>query len=144
MAFFSFDQPIACLLIFFNWYDKVGLFFSFFFQYVFFPLDIYIYIFPVIRCIFSSSNYLLGFYRKGYYLIYIYIYIYIYTRVSVSVCKGCHIVQQWLPNRNSNPLLIVIFILCFRLTPLWQIEQSIVKTQTAGAIEYTNCISAVG
>ena len=72
-VFFSFDQPIACLLIFFNWYDKVGLFFFFhtyFFQYIyFFPLT-------VIHCIFSSSNQLPGFfYHKGYYLIYIYIYI---------------------------------------------------------------------
>ena len=31
---FSFDQSIANLLIFFNWCDKVGLFF--FFQYIYF------------------------------------------------------------------------------------------------------------
>ena len=46
MAFFSFDQPIACLLIFFNWYDKVGLFF--FSTIYFFLLDcdsFYIFIF---------------------------------------------------------------------------------------------------
>ena len=35
-VFFSFDQPIACLLIFFNWYDQVGLFF-FLSIYIFFP-----------------------------------------------------------------------------------------------------------
>ena len=50
----SFDQPVACLLIFFNWYDKVGLFF--FFQYIFFPLDshsLYIFIFKSLAGFFT-------------------------------------------------------------------------------------------
>ena len=45
-VFFSFDQPIACLLIFFNWHDKVGLFFFFFFPiYIFFQY-VYIFFYP--------------------------------------------------------------------------------------------------
>ena len=55
---FSFDQPIAYLLIFFNWWDKVDLFF-FFFQYIFSPLDgdsLYIFIFELLAGFFLTVS----------------------------------------------------------------------------------------
>ena len=97
MFFFSFDQSIAYLLIFFNWYDKVCLFF-------FFPIYIYIYIY--ISPLDSDSLYififelLAGFFRyhECYYsilywiYIYIYIYMYIYIYLYIYICVwvgGC-------------------------------------------------------
>ena len=67
---FSFDQPIACHLIFFQLVRQGWSLLFFFNIYIFFPLDsdlLHIFIFK------SLAGF---FYRKGYYFIYIYIYIY--------------------------------------------------------------------
>ena len=67
------------------WFFSIGmtrLAFSFFFQYIFFPLDsdlLHIFIFE------SLAGFL---YRKGYYLIYIYIYIYCHPQTD------CFVVSQ--------------------------------------------------
>ena len=92
--FFLLTNQLRVFWFFFNWYDKVGLFFFFsniyvfFFQYIFFPLT-------VIRCIFSSSNHLPGFfYHKGYYLIYIYIYIYIWFECGLSIIRKSNLTDK--------------------------------------------------